>query len=110
MWTPVHYQPEFTNVWFSRAFEAYHIQPRVCHNILLRGADALGALLCYDSKVKAPPPPLQEERPSQDPFFFRQKYDGSCLSVALCNFIINNESNGVLGTYLQNKYTVGTEK
>ncbi|KAI9232112.1 MAG: hypothetical protein BYD32DRAFT_429170 [Podila humilis] len=110
MWTPAHYQPEFTNVWFSRAFEAYHIQPRVSHNILLRGADALGALLCYDSKVKVPPPPLSKRKPSQGPHFLRQKYDGSCLSVALCNFVINNQSSGVLGAYLQNNYTIGIEK
>ncbi|KAI9239057.1 MAG: hypothetical protein BYD32DRAFT_412269 [Podila humilis] len=110
MWTPAHYQPEFTNVWFSRAFEAYHIQPRVSHNILLRGADALGALLCYDSKVKVPPPPLSKRKPSQGPHFLRQKYDGSCLSVALCSFVISNESSGVLGAYLQNNYTIGIEK
>ncbi|KAF9991474.1 hypothetical protein BGZ79_004433 [Entomortierella chlamydospora] len=110
MWTPAHYQPEFTNVWFSRCFETYHVRPRVSHNVLLQSGDALGALLCYDSKVKVPPPPLNKEKPSQGPNFFRQKYDGSCLSVALCNFVINHESSGVLSNYLQKKYTFGIKK
>ncbi|KAI9238940.1 MAG: hypothetical protein BYD32DRAFT_486137 [Podila humilis] len=110
MWTPAHYQPEFTNVWFSRAFEAYHIQPRVSHNVLLQSGDARGALLCYESKVKAPPPPLSKKKPRQGPHILRQKYEGSCLSVALCNFVINNESNGVLGAYLQKKYIIDIEK
>ncbi|KAI9240543.1 MAG: hypothetical protein BYD32DRAFT_449376 [Podila humilis] len=109
MWTPAHYQPEFTNVWFSRAFEAYHSQPRFSHDVLLRSTDALGALLCYDLKIKTPSPPLSKKKPSQGPHFLRQKYEGSCLSVALCNFVINYEPNGVLGTYLQKKYIIDFE-
>ncbi|KAK3806965.1 MAG: hypothetical protein J3R72DRAFT_465045 [Linnemannia gamsii] len=110
MWTPAHYQPEFTNVWFSRAFEAYRIQPRISHNVLLQSCDALGALLCYDSMVKLHPPPMNNKDSPQGPHFLRQKYDGSCLSVALCNFVINNDSSGVLGTYLKKTYTIDTEE